>query len=149
MDCPRCTLPLRKIDLGEYKGEYAVVVDTCPQCQGTWLDRGELDLRDESTWTDAEAVITQTGLVDHSALICPRCTVPLSPITLKEQPDLMLDRCPDCSGFWLDKGEVEQVQDMAADIDAATMEDTVRVLRPPDWSWLRWTVYCARQYHSR
>jgi len=150
MDCPHCTLPLRKIDLGRYKGEYAsVVVDICPECQGTWLDKGELDLRDESVWTDAEAVVFQSGQPNHSPLICPRCAVPLSSSHPKGHPDLILDRCPDCSGFWLDQGELEKIQDMAADLDSAKMKSMTRLQRPPGWSWLRWAVFCVIEHYRR
>ena len=37
MKCPRCEGPL---NITERQG---VEIDTCPQCRGVWLDRGELD----------------------------------------------------------------------------------------------------------
>lgn len=37
MRCPKCGLELIEID---YK---SVKVDKCPQCEGIWLDRGELE----------------------------------------------------------------------------------------------------------
>jgi ribosomal protein L37AE/L43A len=37
MDCPRCKTALR---IEDYRG---IEVDRCPQCQGMWLDYGELD----------------------------------------------------------------------------------------------------------
>lgn len=36
------------------------------------------------------------------ALICPRCTADLKPITYR---NITIDKCPQCNGVWLDKGE--------------------------------------------
>lgn len=63
MMCPRCKSPLEVIDLGEFGGEYAaVVIDSCPECGGVWYDKGELDARDESVWTNVEDLDFETRL---------------------------------------------------------------------------------------
>ena len=38
-DCPQCDVPMEQREHG-YTSQ--VMVDTCPSCQGVWLDRGEL-----------------------------------------------------------------------------------------------------------
>ena len=38
MKCPKCGADLREEDRGNVK------VDVCPDCQGMWLDAGEMDL---------------------------------------------------------------------------------------------------------
>lgn len=35
---------------------------------------------------------------------CPKCGMDLHEIEFK---DVLIDRCPDCRGIWLDKGELE------------------------------------------
>jgi uncharacterized protein len=37
MYCPVCSTPLRAVE------RQGVPIDYCPQCQGLWLDQGELD----------------------------------------------------------------------------------------------------------
>jgi uncharacterized protein len=37
MNCPVCRSELRALD------RLGIEIDTCPQCRGVWLDRGELD----------------------------------------------------------------------------------------------------------
>lgn len=37
MNCPRCDVPL---NIAQRQN---VEIDSCPQCRGVWLDRGELD----------------------------------------------------------------------------------------------------------
>lgn len=57
--CPRCAErpKLRKVSPAEFK---RVVVDTCPACQGFWLDQGELEkLHDVS---DRMLIASLTGL---------------------------------------------------------------------------------------
>ena len=150
MECPRCTLPLKKVDLGTFRGEApSVLVDICLECLGGWFDKGELDVSDESVWTDAEEMALRREQANYSPLTCPRCYIPLSPITSNARPGLILDRCPDCSGFWLDEGEMGAVQALAADLDSAKMGGKAHLLRPAGWSWLRWLVYRARRRHSR
>jgi Zn-finger nucleic acid-binding protein len=150
MNCPRCSLPLSEVDLGELGGEYAaVVIDACPDCGGVWFDKGELDQRDESVWTDVEALEFEVVTGDRVAALCPRCSVDLLSIAPSDLPRLVIDRCPECWGFWLDSGELESVQEMAADLDSETMGAMTHTLRPPDWSWIKWAVYCAKGHFRR
>ncbi|MSQ48576.1 MAG: hypothetical protein EXR78_09395 [Deltaproteobacteria bacterium] len=37
MRCPHCNTPMREIT------KTGLLLDVCPDCKGTWLDRGELD----------------------------------------------------------------------------------------------------------
>ena len=37
LNCPFCKTPMEKIKKAD------VIVDRCPNCQGVWLDKGELD----------------------------------------------------------------------------------------------------------
>ena len=150
MECPRCTLPLKKVDLGTRRGGTpSVLVDLCPECQGGWFDKGELDVSDEKVWTDAEVMALRTGQATYSPLSCPRCYIPLSSITSKARPGLVLDRCPICSGFWLDEGERDAVRVLAADLGSAKMAGKAHRQRPPGWSWLRWVLYRARHPDPR
>ena len=146
MDCPRCSIPLREVDLSKFGGEHpSVVIDLCPECAGVWLDRGELDQRDESVWTNAEALDFEVVTRDGPASACPKCSVTLSTITPSEIPDLVIDRCSDCLGFWLDAGELETVQAYVAGLDSAKVERMTPVQRPADSSWLSWALHCFFQ----
>lgn len=37
------------------------------------------------------------------------------PITYGDRPVVTIDRCPQCSGFWLDAGELEGIRDAISD----------------------------------
>ena len=130
MICPRCATPLQRIDLGESAGEYPdVTIDRCPACRGTWYDRGELDLSDESPWTNVEELPLQPA-EDTPTLTCPRCASSMAAVTVQRLADLVLDRCPSCGGFWLDAGELPALQAYVARIDSAKMATMARVPQP-------------------
>ena len=131
MKCPRCKSPLETIDLGEVGGEYAaVVIYSCPDCGGVWYDKGELDARDESTWTDVEAFDFETRLSGGRHALCPRCEVSLTPVSPRAAREVVIDRCPDCFGFWLDAGELESIQSLAAKLDSEILRKMTSVPQP-------------------
>jgi Zn-finger nucleic acid-binding protein len=133
MKCPRCKSALENIDLGEYGGEYAaVVIDSCPECGGVWYDKGELDARDESVWTDVEAFDFETRLSGGRHALCPRCEVSLIPVSPRNARDIVVDRCPDCFGFWLDAGELESIQNLASQRDSEILGKMTTIPQPDE-----------------
>ena len=137
MLCPRCKTELESIDLGEFGGEYAaVVIDKCPKCEGVWYDKGELDARDESVWTNVEALEFEARLSGGRRPLCPRCEVLLTQVSPKGARELVVDRCPECFGFWLDAGELEGIQNLASKLDSEILKKmkTIRQPSEPDGS---------------
>jgi hypothetical protein len=51
-------------------------------------------------------------------MLCPKCNVEMSP---KSFDGVEVDRCFGCGGVWLDKGELEQIDDK----NIATLVDVV------------------------
>ena len=144
MECPRCRVPLKASDLGEYG---FVIIDICPSCRGAWFDKGELDRLDGSDWTATEDLEFRTVAPDHPPANCPRCSATLVAVSPKDAPSLILDRCGGCHGFWLDEGELDKVDDMTGALDTVTLGQMKIVQRPPEWSWWRWTVYRFKRYY--
>ena len=152
MNCPICkNVDLKSSDFGEYG---FIIVDICPNCQGAWFDKGEHGRLDESVWTDVEKVEFHKVSPDHKNAKCPKCLVDfehLSPNDAKEE--FIVDRCPSCEGFWLDKGELDKMKEVADIVDSETKENMVILRRPDDWSWLRWAIYlfkdCYFKKHGR
>ncbi len=144
MKCPRCDVDLKSTDLGEYG---FVIIDVCPDCRGAWFDKGELDRLDESIWTDVEKLDFETAANQRSALECPRCGGDTEPLSPHDAGELVVDRCTSCEGFWLDKGELDKMKEVAAEKDNETLKNMILLQRPPGWSWLRWSIYCLREYY--
>lgn len=144
MKCPNCSEDLKRTDFGEHG---FVILDVCSRCNGTWFDKGELDRLDESIWVNVEGDLefrhSETG---RNASKCPACDASLEPLSPKDQPELIVDRCTGCEGFWLDSGELEKIQNIAEKMDQATLDKMTHFKKPADWSMLRWLVYCYKTF---
>jgi Zn-finger nucleic acid-binding protein len=114
MSCPRCKLPLRKV---EYEG---VEADMCDVCWGFWLDSGELEVMLENpqiefSEDERKAVLdirvaSQTGPTNPTQ--CPKCGRIMKRVHYDSMVHLVIDCCED-HGVWLDTGEIKKVQALA------------------------------------
>jgi Zn-finger nucleic acid-binding protein len=89
-----------------------VEIDHCVECHGTWLDAGELEqILALAGITTHEVLRTLERVADgrRSTRHCPRCPRDLREIDLGGARELRLDRCPQCRGVWLDRGEMESL----------------------------------------
>ncbi len=106
MNCPGCHQP----SLVETMAKGGVLVDVCKTCKGVWLDRGKVFLLSKKP-KELERLLTSES--DEPVLSdrqCPRCRV-----NLEETPflrrDLLVDRCPECEGYWFDSGELTKAME--------------------------------------
>ena len=115
MKCPRCKNSLKTI---EYEG---IRIETCTKCEGEWLDADELghitkarEVRFDVNERRALAAATRiTGVVLEDVdddLACPKCSGQTDPINYGGDTGIIIDRCTDCHGIWLDAGEIEKIQ---------------------------------------
>ncbi|HDZ21253.1 MAG TPA: hypothetical protein ENH78_08175 [Phycisphaerae bacterium] len=129
MTCPRCGGGLRTID---YEGGK---IETCTGCGGEWLDGGELgqivrtveetfprEMRDS-----LDAINKNMFSIDdevENEVSCPKCPgVELNRFNYACSSGIAIDRCPECSGIWLDKDELEKVQILVEEWQAKLEED--------------------------
>jgi uncharacterized protein len=104
--CPRCHIPL----LVEEHGD--ITMERCSRCGGRWMDPEDLKgvLHLIRLPVDGSAVREGVDLagVSENAL-CPRCGLPLEPFNYAGDSGVILDKCQDCGGLWLDRGKLERV----------------------------------------
>lgn len=98
--CPKCGADLIVLELD------GVEIDHCPECRGTWLDAGELELLCEMDGIQPGSV--QEALYDTRAerktqRRCPRCRRRMEGIALS---GIELERCRYSHGLWFDQGEM-------------------------------------------
>jgi serine/threonine protein kinase len=121
--CPICWEEMRILQSGHLE------VDECRQCGGIWCDREELD---ELTSLDEEVLSSSlekyrsnqpdeaTGSSDPGRLIhCPVCTERMKAFQHSKKPLIMLDRCREGCGTWLDGGEIRTIKDRIKQIAGA------------------------------
>lgn len=85
-----------------------ITIDECAACGGTWLDAGELNALATGLAGDIELCTVEHTLDDSDApeRSCPHCEKPLIAVGMLGSADVVLDHCQDCAGFYLDGGEV-------------------------------------------
>ena len=112
MKCLRC----EDVDLElAVQGDDAepVEIDVCPTCHGVWLDAQELSKLDDNFFVDVEEIeFEDVAPTDSDAqLNCPRCegAPALRKVSPKQYQGVVVDTCPECKGFWLDRGELEKM----------------------------------------
>ena len=112
MKCLRCKSQNMDVETrGE--GTQLFEVDICPSCIGFWLDQKELNQLDDNMFVDIEEIDFEDVVpTDQDQFLkCPRCGEKpvLRKVTPKAFPGVVVDICPTCRGFWLDRGELEKM----------------------------------------
>ncbi len=115
MKCPNDQADLRH---QQYEGE--IDIDRCPSCRGVWLDHGELRKAQENLSEDHSARLAEIGsaarayeFARQKAKVpgaCPRCGCGLIQEEYAYCSQILVDRCADCLGIWLDAGELQALE---------------------------------------
>ncbi len=101
--------------------EAEIEIDECPECQGIWLDAGELEKIQETIENDYSdelkripddisgafrmAQTQQEGIRE-----CPKCSKPLNKKEYGYCSQIAIDVCASCQGVWLDKKEIKELE---------------------------------------
>jgi uncharacterized protein len=128
MQCPKCKKDLVGVD---YLG---VHIETCPACGGDWLDAGQLQsilharqtrfTREECIAVAQAAKIHGTKLVNlNRHLACPQCGNQTNPINYGDDSGLIIDKCPSCGGIWMEKDELDKIEELVQGWDDELPDD--------------------------
>jgi hypothetical protein len=115
MQCPNCNSTLKQID---YEG---ILIETCESCEGEFLDDQELrnitrarERKYDEQTRHALAKATKIQGVALSKvdrkLTCPKCAGKMNPVNYGGDSGIIIDRCEQCKGIWLDGGELEKIE---------------------------------------
>ena len=110
MDCPKCNKRMLAVT---YR---SLQIDRCPECQGVWLDRSELDSLLEKKLAgllDAGAFTPATPEQDALPARCHRCDADM--VALTGAADVRFEWCERCEGLFFDKGELTVLEEFEAD----------------------------------
>ena len=107
MNCPHCVNePLVAL---EYE---RVEVDFCPECDGVWLDAGELELLfgDEKSARELLSIGSPAVVPPGEApRDCPECDTQMTKESTSGAQPVTFDHCPQGHGLWLDAGELRAI----------------------------------------
>lgn len=92
-----------------------IEIDICPITKGIWLDLGELRVL---TGLEADLPYFKEAVQYSKETIWPS---PVASCTLREicfhpSYQVVIDYCPHSGGIWLDKGELDKLKQIAAQI---------------------------------
>ena len=110
MKCPACYNELAEVQVGSLR------VDVCEGgCGGAWFDAFELQRVDDESEAAGERLLhirSVEGVVVHTGKReCPRCAgVKLRRHFFSAKRRVQVDQCPNCAGYWLDRGELAQIR---------------------------------------
>lgn len=109
MDCPICKNAMIVLELEE------VEIDYCTQCEGIWLDEGELELLLGSA-EGAKGLLQSftSAKTDEKRRKCPICLKKMEKVQVGSSGNKSesIDRCPQNHGLWFDRGELQEVLTM-------------------------------------
>lgn len=106
INCPACATPMKRVT------DPDIVIERCPGCQGTWLDKEELNTLATGLAGDIEFCSFDDEIHDdeHPRRKCPKCnSVVLKKTGLLAYADIIFDSCDNCGGFFLDRGEMKKM----------------------------------------
>jgi uncharacterized protein len=113
--------PLDHTELQSKRYEDNIKVGACPSCGGMWLDKGELEVIQETQERDYSEELSRMPDLGYQAyelaqqktgriLQCPYCSTEMEAREYARCSQVMIDACPKCQGIWLDKGEIEALE---------------------------------------
>lgn len=111
MKCPVCSNDMVEQDFG------GVLVDVCVNgCQGIWFDWFEvmkLDEKNEGFGEALQAALNYPRINDETRprTNCPKCGIPMHVHKYQSSKEVNVDECYNCSGFFLDSGELQVIRD--------------------------------------
>ena len=126
MQCPGCSGLLRA-----EKHQY-VEFDICMDCRGIWVS-GE-QFRALAVKVAADGQVESSAILsfkarkvlrpgeDNPMRICPKCTLAMREFNYAYDSNILLDRCEQCKGIWLDPNEIIDIAkhiQYNPDVDAA------------------------------
>lgn len=127
--CPHCKIELKE---RQYK---KIHVDECEKCHGIFFERGELEKARDNTdddlrWLDFVLFnIDDLEKLEKNQVDCPKCSIAMDALQYAGS-FVVLSKCSDCQGVWLDKGEFEKIiaylEKLVASLPSSELTDVVK-----------------------
>ena len=92
MFCPSCKHPMIVLEFEE------IETDFCTNCEGIWLDAGELEL-----------LLGNSSEKDELIKSFSKAKKKMEKTRVSDDKDIVLDECKHGHGLWFDKGEILEV----------------------------------------
>lgn len=105
MKCPVCDELMIVLELDQ------IEIDYCTECEGIWLDGGELELLLEEA-SEKDKLLSSFRINKSSGEMkvrCPICSKKMEKVLVGSEDEVLLDRCKNHHGLWFNKCELYDV----------------------------------------
>ncbi len=99
--CPRDGATLEEM------GDWDALVGVCPQCKGMFASQDFV--RQSIAGADRAAGVLHLARRNHD-IACPFCDTTMRTLETIVEPVVQIEECPECGGWWLDRGELEAIR---------------------------------------
>ena len=125
-NCPSCSTEMERIK------EPDITIEKCPGCGGTFFDGGELNAFATGLSGDIEYNSTDAYDIEeeHPSRNCANCdNSQMEKVALLSYSDVVFDYCPECKGFYLDSGEISDMNKYLSRLTVNKKEEELREYR--------------------
>ena len=130
MNCPVCKSAMIVLELDE------VEVDYCTECEGIWLDAGELELLlGGAVQSEGLMGSFQPANTTEKKRKCPICLKKMDKVLVGDAADKkeLIDRCGRTHGLWFDGGELQEILKMGHFDDEGRVQNLLGDLFSAEW----------------
>lgn len=106
--CPKC----KQADLVSVVLNKDLKANQCQECEGNWIRTEDYEVwqtkqpQTEMNWLLPNIELNyEPSILDTKAALCPECRRYLSRSKIQLDKPFYIERCPQCNGFWCDRGE--------------------------------------------
>ena len=140
MTCPKCESALKIIQVGLHPpvigtgtvGFISLEVAQCESCAGIWFKEGTLEryLREHGDRLPETPMLpSRLREFDEKLANCPACKKAMDKDFVRTRPEVRVDHCEDCGGYWLDDGEIQRLTEAGKPGDALLTDARSRLER--------------------
>ena len=114
MNCPNDNAPMHQVQITANYGQ-PLFLDQCDCCGGIWFDESELYRARQGEADKVDLldtyILTKSTPIVNPVHCCPKDGTNLIRFTDPNFPaGIFVERCPTCTGFWLNRGEFSKFQ---------------------------------------
>jgi Zn-finger nucleic acid-binding protein len=114
MICPNDNFEMQQVKILSHYGQ-PIFLEQCKGCGGIWFDQAELYSarpgEAEKVELMGSEILRTPSIIENHKHVCPKDQAELFRFTDPYFPkDIVVERCPKCDGFWLNRGEFTKYQ---------------------------------------
>jgi len=109
--CSKCHSSMQERQVLGYE------IDFCKNCHSVYLDKNELSLTKKGSFNNFKGEINFQKKEVSKKFNCPSCQNKMEEFIFAFDSNIWIDRCPSCSGIFLEHGELTAIDKFLEKVD--------------------------------